>query len=290
MKQTTKRTLKNSALILLGSFAFALSLAVFLSPAELVAGGASGIAVLLAEFIPLGAGTLFLLLNLPLLLAGLFKFGKRFMLLTLLATLLSSLLTELLSRFAAPFLPLSDDRLLSALFGGAACGAGLGLVFRAGATTGGTDIAVRFLRQRFPHLKTGLLFFLIDISIVAACTPVFGDLEASLYSTVALLVTSTVMDLVLYGRDRSRLLFIISDQSDTVAARLLHELDVGLTRLPASGAYSGQDKTMLFCVVKTRRFPKVRALIAEIDPCAFLVVAGANEIYGEGFQAHSGKD
>lgn len=287
MTHKYKKALAKPIHILLGSILFAASLSFFLSPALIVAGGVSGIAILLAEFVPLGIGALFLLLNLPILLAGLIKFGKRFMISTLIATLLSSLFTEIFDAVLLRHLPLTDDILLSALFGGVLCGAGLGLVFRAGATTGGTDIGVRLLRLAFPHFKPGILFFLIDSIIVLASAFVFQSPEAALYSTLTLLATSAVMDLVLYGRDRAKLLFVISKQHRAIARRLLRETEVGVTYVDVEGAYTEKEKTMLLVAVKNRLYPKVREVIADTDPAAFTIVAGANEIYGEGFKAHT---
>lgn len=288
MKKTIKRILGNAALLVAGSLIFALSLSLFLSPAGIVTGGVSGLSILLADFLPLGTGTLFLLLNLPILLAGLWKFGRRFMLSTLAATLLSSLFTDLLSLLVAPLLPLTNDPLLVAIFGGMACGAGLGLVFRADATTGGTDILVRLLRLKLPHFKPGALFFAIDSLIVLASAIVSRSIETGLYSTIALLLTSFVMDFVLYGRDRAKLLFIVSDRPAVIASRLLSELEVGVTYIDAAGAYTKSEKTMLFCAVKNRLFPRLRKIVAETDENAFLVVGNANEIFGEGFKPHSG--
>lgn len=287
MKKKLLRLLKKPVLILTGSFVFALSLSLLLSPAGIVTGGVSGVAILLDRLLPLGTGTLFLILNIPIILTGLFKFGKYFMISTVAATLLSSLFTDLLSLFAASFLPLTDDLLLVAIFGGASCGVGLGLVFRAGATTGGTDILVRLLRTRFRSFKPGALLFAIDFLIVLASAFAARNVEAAMYSAVALLLSSFMLDLALYGRDRAKLLYIVSDRHAEIARRLLEELDVGVTRIPASGAYTNASKTMLFCAVKNRVFPRLRDIVAEIDDRAFLVVGSANEIFGEGFKTHA---
>ena len=144
MKKKLLRLLKKPVLILTGSFVFALSLSLLLSPVGIVTGGVSGVAILLDRLLPLGTGTLFLILNIPIILTGLFKFGKYFMISTVAATLLSSLFTDLLSLFAASFLPLTDDLLLVAIFGGASCGVGLGLGEGVGVEVGGRLAAVFF--------------------------------------------------------------------------------------------------------------------------------------------------
>ena len=200
MKKTAKTAAEKSALILVGSLFFSASLSFFLNPASIVTGGVSGVAILLAKFVPLGIGTLFLFLNIPILIAGFCKFGKNFMLGTLYATLLSSLFTELFDLAFAPLLPLTNDLFFSAVFGGLLCGVGLGFVFLADATTGGTDIGVRLLQLRFPKLRPGILFFIIDFSVVLASAFVFSTFDAALYSTVALVTTSLALECVLYTR------------------------------------------------------------------------------------------
>lgn len=190
---------RRAFLLTLGCLLFAISLAFFLNPASIVAGGVSGVAILLAEWLPVGVGILFLLLNLPLMLLGLYKFGWRFMLSTLIATALSSLFTDLFAVLVSGFLPLMKSLFLSATLGGALCGVGLGLVFRAGATTGGTDIGVRLLQLRFPRIRVGVLFFLLDFAVVLASAIVFKTLDAALYSTLALAFCSLAVDLTVYG-------------------------------------------------------------------------------------------
>ncbi len=196
-RQVRETSIKRACLILCGSLFFAVSLALFLTPASIVTGGVSGVAIILDHYLPIGVGALFFLLNLPLLLVGLIKFGRHFMLFTLLATLLSSLFTDILEFAFAKQLPLTSDLFSAALVGGALCGLGLGLVFRADATTGGTDIGVRLLRLSFPNLKPGILFFLIDFTVVVASAIVFRHFSLLLYSTLALLSTSLVLECVL---------------------------------------------------------------------------------------------
>lgn len=162
----------------------------------------------------------------------------------------------------------------------------MGWVFKAGATTGGTDIIIKVLRLKVPHLKTGMLFFLTDIVIVAASAFVFQDLDKAMYAGITVIVTSLVLDLVLYGRDGAKLIYIISDHSEKITKRLLEELDLGVTHVQGSGAYSGKEKNVIMCVAKKQIAPKAEEVVREEDPMAFMIVTSATEIYGEGYKSY----
>ena len=174
----------------------------------------------------------------------------------------------------------------AALAGSALLAVGIGLVFKAGATTGGTDIIVKVLRVRFPYLKTGFLFLLTDALIVAASAVVFGDIDSALYAAVAAILTSFILDIVLYGRDGAKLIYIISDRSEDITRRLLQELDIGVTHIQGSGAYSGREKNVILCAIKKQIAYKAEAIVKEEDPLAFMIVTSAMEIYGEGYKSY----
>ena len=161
---------------------------------------------------------------------------------------------------------------------------GLALVFRAGATTGGTDIIVKLLRQKYRHLKTGRLFFILDILIVAASLLVFDDIDTILYAVLAVVVTSIVFDAVLYGFDEAKLVYIISDHSDIIAQRIMDELEAGVTFLKGKGAYSNSPKDVILCVMRNTVAPKAEEIVKQEDPLAFMIISSATEIYGEGYK------
>ena len=176
-------------LITVGTVIYGIGVSLFLDPNNLAPGGVTGIAMILNRLTGLPTGTGILLINIPILAAGLWKFGLRFLVSTLYATFLSSVFTNFFARFGA----LTMDPVLASLAGGAVCAAGLALVFRAGATTGGTDIIVKFLRQKYRHLKTGRLFFILDVLIVLASLLVFDDINTILYAMLAVVVISIVL-------------------------------------------------------------------------------------------------
>lgn len=275
-----RKEIRDYLMITAGAFLYGVSISLFLDPNNLAPGGVTGIAVILNRLTPLSTGTLMLLLNIPILCAGLWKFGLRFLVSTIYATFMCSLFINLIS--ALPVL--TREPLPAALAGGVFMALGLGLVFRAGATTGGTDIIVKFLRLRYRHLKTGRLFFLIDILIVLASLPVFKDVNTVLYAIIAVLVNSRVFDEVLYGRDEARLLYIISDRSERIAERILKELDAGATYLQGRGGYSNTPRDVILCVIRNTMAPRAEEIVKQEDPMAFLIISSATEIYGEGYK------
>lgn len=275
-----KKTVRSWLMITAGSFLYGISISLFLDPNNLAPGGVTGIAVILNRLTALPTGTGMLLLNIPILLAGLWKFGLRFLISTIYATFMCSLFINLLSAFPV----LTSEPLLAALAGGVFMALGLGMVFRAGATTGGTDIIVKFLRLRYRHLKTGRLFLMIDILIVSATLFVFRDVNTVLYAVIAVLVSSRVFDEVLYGRDEARLLYIISDRPECIADRILKELDAGVTYLQGKGGYSNRPRDVIMCVIRNTMAPRAEEIVKEEDPNAFLIISSAREIYGEGYK------
>ena len=264
------------------AFVYGVAVSLFLDPNSLAPGGVTGIAIIFNRIIKLETGTLMLLINLPILILGTWKFGLRFIVSTIYCTFLTSLFTNLLEPIGA----LTEDPLLAAITGGSLVAIALGCVFKAGATTGGTDVIIKVLRLKFPHLRTGALFLVTDALIVIASAFVFRDVNKALYAGLTVVVTSMVMDVVLYGRDGAKLIYIISDHSEKIATRILDELDIGVTYMQGKGAYSGTDKQVILCAVKKQIAPKTEAIVREEDALAFMIVTSATEIYGEGYKSY----
>ena len=285
-KRETKKSIGEIALdymiITLASVIYGAAVSLFIDPNDLAPGGVTGIAILLSRAIPLETGTLILLLNVPIVLLGVWKFGVRFIISTFYAIAMTSLFTNLL----APFGAAPDDILLAALAGSVLIAVSIGTIFKRGATTGGTDIIIKCLRLKFPHLKTGVLFFITDVCIVSISGFVFRNIDSALYAGIAVVVTAVVLDVVLYGRDGAKLVYIISDCQEKITDRLLADLDVGVTHLSGAGAYSGKEKKIIMCVVKKPLFPRVEGIVKEEDPDAFMIVTSATEIFGEGYKSY----
>lgn len=269
----------------LSAATYGMAVGLFLDPNMLAPGGISGIAIILNRVVGVETGTLVLLMNIPIFLFGVWKFGIRMMISTMYSTFMASTFINLFGRQSA----VTQEPLLAALVGGALAAVGLGMNFRAGSTTGGTDIIVKYLREKMPYLKTGTLMLALDVLVVTSSAIVFGDVERALYAGISVGVTSFVLDLVLYGRDGAKLIYIISDKSEQISKRLLEELDVGVTYLEGAGAYSGKEKQVIFCVMRKPLSPRAETIVKEEDPLAFLIVTNATEIFGEGYKSYFGE-
>ena len=266
--------------ILLGSLLYAAAIALFLDPNQLAPGGVSGIAIIVNHITSLPTGTLILMMNIPLLALGMWKLGWRFVLETLIAVVASSIFTDLL----APFGPLTRDPLLAACAGGGLLAVGMGILFKLGATSGGTDILIRVIKLKHKHLKTGSLFLATDCCVITASALVFRNVDLALYAAIATMVSSFCLDLVLYGRDEAKLVYLITNHEQAIAQRLLEELEIGVTYLQGQGAYTRDNKKVILCAMQKRLLPRVQEIAMEEDPCVFLIVTSASEIFGEGFK------
>ena len=275
--------MKQYSVITAACVLYAVGYACFLSPNHLAPGGVSGLAVILGEFIPVNKGILILGLNLPLLAAGAKVFGRAFFLSTVYATTLSSLLISAASFLPPSLLPLTNDILAAGLAGGVLVAVGMGLIFRQSATTGGTDIIVRLIQRKIPHVRTGMIFLAVDSFVVALSAVVFGNVNLALYAAISLFVSTKVFDAVLYGTNSARLLLVITKKPSEIVSLATNQLKIGITVVETRGGYTGAENTMLVCAVKKTAFPAVKKMMLGIDPAAFLIVSSAEEIYGIGF-------
>lgn len=280
-KKTLRRRVLDYIEITIASILYSAAVSLFLDPNALAPGGVTGIAIILNRITGLETGTLVLCINIPIIAVGTWKFGLRFIFSTMYCTALTSGLINLL----APFGPVTSDPFLAAVAGGAMMAVGIGLVFKAGATTGGTDIIIKLLRLRFPYLKTGVLFLITDALIVTMSAFVFKNVDVALYAGLVVFINSVLLDVVLYGRDGAKLIFIISDRYEAITKRLLEDLDIGVTYISGAGAYSGKEKNVIMCVMKKQISPRAEIIVREEDPGAFMIVTSATEIFGEGYKS-----
>ncbi|MDE7340206.1 MAG: YitT family protein [Lachnospiraceae bacterium] len=277
-----KKIVRNYVMITLMALLNAAAISLFIDPHDLAPGGVTGIAVIISRVLSVETGTLIFALNVPILIFAIWQFGLHFAVSTIYATVLISVFTNLL----APFGPATDDILLAVLAGGVLYAVSIGLIMKAGATTGGMDIIVKWLRVKLPYLKTGVLFFITDAIIISVSGIVFRNLDVALYAGIIAVVNSFVLDFVLYGKDEAKLQYIISDKADTITDRLLKELDIGVTQIEGRGAFSKKEKKVLMCVVKKPVSPRVEDIVKEEDAEAFMVITSATEIFGEGYKSY----
>lgn len=281
-KQNFKSLLWKYLTITVGSVVYAAAVSFFLDPNGIVPGGFTGIAMIIGHYVPIKTGTMTLILNIPVIALGIWKFGLKFLASTVYSVALSSVMIDLFALIG----PLTSDLLLSALAGGFLMAIGLELVLKEGATTGGTDIIVKLLRTKIKHLSAGSLFTITDGLIVLISAIVFKNIEVALYAVICIVVYSKVIDLILYGRDEAKMLLIVSDKYEIITKRLLVELDAGATFLDGKGAYSGEGKRVVLCVIRKHLAPRALKIVKVEDPLAFTIITTANEVFGEGYKMH----
>ena len=269
---------------LLGSLIFALGFDLFLLPNDLNPGGISGLSVIIVELLGFGSvGTLSILINLPLFALGGIKIGKRFFLGSLIGMVSSSLLIDLLVLIPAP----QSEPLLGALYGGVICGAGLGMVFVTGTSTGGSDILVRLLKLRYRNVPIGQISMTFDLVVVVLTGLVFHDVTKALYTGVTVYICGKVIDAMVYRFDYSKVALIISPAYDEIARQIGLKLDRGATFLHGEGSYSGTPTKVVLAAIKRQQLAELKELVTRIDPNAFIIVQEAHQVLGDGFSRYS---
>ena len=280
MRRIMLKNIKRYILITLVAVLYGAGTSLFLEPNDLVPGGLTGVAMILSRFLPAGTGTIFMIMNIPIIAIAWYKFGWKFIVSTLYAVGCVSIFTDIFAGMPA----VTNEPLLAVFMGDILIAFAIGTVFKCGATTGGADIIIKLLRLKYPHIKTGRLFMIFDISVVAFSGILFHNIDAALYAFIGIFVMSAVMDMVLYGQDEAKMVFIISERAERLAEKLMIDVDAGVTFLTGRGAYSKKEKDVILCVIKKSIYPKVEEVIKDTDPQAFLIVTHANEIYGEGYK------
>ncbi len=284
MVQKVRKELWDYVLVVIGAGMFGLAYQCIYDQVGLVTGGFTGIAIILRTVtgawikggIPLWLTNA--VLNIPVFLIAWIRHGKEFIGKAFWGTVMLSVWLYVL-----PDVNLSgDDYMLSALFGGVIAGAGIGLVLRAGATTGGTDMVAALLHARLRQYSIAQIMQVVDAAVVLAGVYVFG-LRPTLYAVVAIFVTTRMSDAVLEGFHNSKAVFIVTNHYKEVSGRLMDELGRGVTGLAARGMYTGEEKCVLYCVVSRKEMVHVKDIVHEVDEKAFVIVSDAREVLGEGF-------
>lgn len=281
-----KRNIGKILMIIVGSAVFSLGFELFLDPNGINCGGASGVAMLVSYAVNnkwLSIGVLTVLINVPLFILGYRTIGKYFFFSSLLGMATTSVCFDLFKAI----LPVPKvDPFVAAIFGGVIIGAGIGVVFLVGASTGGGDIVARVLKLRLRNLPIGRLLLCLDLSIAVVTGFVYGDFNNTLYSIATLVVSCTVLDKVVYGFDYAKVALIVSDRHEQIADAIALKLDRGVTLLDGAGYYSRTDKTVLLTAVKKKQLAQLKELVMTIDPNAFLILQDAQQVLGDGFKAY----
>ncbi len=267
--------------VTIGAFLIAVSVNWVFVPNQIVTGGLTGVGILLEYLFGLPISVTTLLLNVPLFVAGWRMLGgQAFGVKTLYGFVILAGMIQATHDLRTA--PLTNEPLLASIYGGVLLGAGLGVVFRGRATTGGTDLLAR-LAQKLTGISPGVLLLIIDGVIIATAAVMFS-LERILYALVSLFVTGKTIDFIQEGLARSKMAFIISSHSGEIKEQILHRLDRGVTQIEAVGGYTGEERSILLCVVSQSEVSNLKDLVRSIDPNAFVIVADAHEVLGEGFR------
>ncbi|NME05098.1 YitT family protein [Psychrobacillus sp. BL-248-WT-3] len=266
--------------VIIGAAIIALGFNVFLLPNQVASGGVSGISTILKGVFGWEPGFVQYAFNIPLFIAGLIFLGAKFGIKSFVGTLVLPAVVLL----TASWEPWTYNPLLGALFGGITVGLGLGIVFRGGASTGGTDLAAQII-TKYTGFSLGRSVLLIDGLIVLSAAVVF-DIEQALYALIGLFVTTKTIDIVQLGFSQSKMIYIITNKQDEIRDAIYKEIDRGVTKLPAYGGYTNEEKSILMVVAYQTEFTKMKQVVQTIDPTAFVIVSDAYEVLGEGFKRY----
>lgn len=276
------KTILKYVVIALGTFIYGLGVNFLMRPNGIISGGITGIAMVINYALPMiPIGVMIFVINIPIFIVGFKVLGWRFLLASLVGMLGLSVFIDLIELFS---FPLTDNPLLAALFSGVITGFGLGLVFLVGASTGGTDIIVKVVRQKHQHFNLGTLVLILDVIIILIYAVTFRMFEAGMYSLIAIFIESKLIDVVLYGVNYGKVVYIISDKAEEINKAINEEMDRGVTKLYGEGGYSGEKKTVLLVAIKRRQITKLKQIIKKADPKAFVIMTESREVLGEGFQ------
>lgn len=280
-KLNTKELFLDLFFFAAGGFIYAAAITVFTAPNNIAPGGLTGVATILNRLLAFPIGTTVLVLNIPLFLLAARILGTRFLAKTVIATVSASLFLDITPLFLPAY---TANSMLAALYGGLFSGFGLALVFLRGGTTGGTDIAARLINHRSPHVSIGRSFLILDAVVIASSAVAFRSVESALYAVITIFVSSKVIDQMIYGGDKGKLLYIISDCGEKLASAIIKEVKRGVTILNSTGAYTGNKNSVIMCAVRINEVARVRKVVKTIDPKCFLIIGDASEIIGDGFK------
>ena len=283
--KTIWREVRFLGMILFGSVCYAIGFDLFLMLHQVNAGGVSGASMLICAALGWdgGVGILTLGINVPLFLLGYRYLGKRFFAGSIVGTIATSAFIELFARIPAP----QTDIMLGVLSGGVLVGLGLGVVFYAGASTGGVDIIASLLRKKFRSISVGNLMLAVDSAVIILTGVVYRDINKTLYSALTLFLCTTVLDAVIFGLNDSTVALIISDSYAAIAREIEDKLARGVTMLSGYGGYTGAEKMVLLVAVRKQQTTQLKMLVERIDPEAFLILQRSHQVLGNGFGRYS---
>ncbi len=282
MKNKILKNVYEYLLIVIGSNLMALSLVLFFIPHKISPGGVSGLSMIIHYLFGLPVGLVAIGFNIPLFLLGLYLLGKSFGVRTVVGFTLSSLFTDFYGEILK--LPsITNDILLATIYGSILLGVGLGMIFRARGTTGGSDIIAQIFYKYF-HMKPGNTFLIIDGSIAILFAIIFKNIDLTLYAIIGLIISGKLVNIIIEGWNYAAYAIIISKKLDSIQERIIKELGRGGTLVHGKGIYTNKARDMLYCVTSIKEISKLKKIIEEEDNDAFVIISEVHEVLGEGFK------
>ena len=280
MKNKSKiKELINYILAILGGTLVGIGEAWALIPLKLTTGGFNGIGMLAYYLWGIPVGLVSILLNLPLFFISLKILGAAYSFRTLIAMAVTSLMLEIAGKWTM----LTSDMLLASVFGSILIGLGIAICIKGSSTTGGTDLLAKLIQTKKKHLNLGEVILVIDVIIIAIASFTFENIEIALYSGISVFVMTKVIDFILDGGKYEKAMFIITNKSDEISEYIMQEIKRGVTKISATGEYSGKGKEILLCVANKREVPKIKEEIKAIDEQSFTIITTVTEAIGNGF-------
>ncbi|GAA3408776.1 YitT family protein [Paenibacillus hodogayensis] len=275
---TRSKFIQRVLFITFGSALFSVGLEIFLVPNNIIDGGIVGISIIASALSGLPLGIFLLVLNIPFFYLGYKQIGKTFALSTLFAVIVMSAGTWLLHSVK----PLTDDPLLAAVFGGIILGVGVGMVIRFGGSLDGTEIVAILVTKKSPF-SVGEIVMFFNVFILASAGFVFGW-DRAMYSLIAYFIAYKMIDVIIEGFDESKSVWIISERHEVIGQAIIQRLGRGVTYLHGEGAYTGGEKRVIFCVITRLEEAKMKTIVEEVDPSAFLAVGNIHDVKGGRFK------
>ena len=278
------KEIKKYILSILGGVIVGIGVGLILLPLKLSTGGLSGVSTLLYYLLDINAGITTLILNIPLFIIAIKMFGINYSV----RTLCSMGALSIALMFMENMTPLTSDLFLASIFGGGIVGIGLAFAVIGESTTGGTDLIAKIIQTKRQHLNMGEILLIVDGLIIAVSAFTFESIEVALYSAIAVLTMTKIMDVIIEGRSYSKALYIITNKSDEISDYIITEIGRGATKLKGNGVYSGEEKDILLCVASKNEIPHIKNKVREIDKKCFMIVTNVAEAIGEGFITEEG--
>ena len=280
MQSKLKEYAVSYAFMALGAAIMGMGVALFLLPNKLSSGGFSGVATIAYYLFHFPVGITVLVLNIPCFILAFIRLGKDFFFKSLLGTGFLSFSIDFFERFEA----ITTDKVLACIFGGILVGMGTAIVLKGNGSTGGSDLVSMLIRSYKPGLSTSNIIVVFDVVVITLNVVVFKELEIGLYSAITIFIMGKMIDIIFEGIDFSKMIFIISNQADTIAEEIGKRIERGTTGIYARRMYTMKDTVMLMCVASRGEVIKVREIANQLDPNAFIVISNAREVFGQGFK------